>query len=464
MARAYRRWLDLLLIAGVLLRVLGALHHSLWYDEVTTLYVCQTEDLAATLDRDRHPPLSFLLFGWWVGLVGEQDSWVRLLPITAVLVALRAFAGAAFRWCPPPAAVVAFGFAAIGPVSVWYSTEVRMYAFVLAGSCLTLLAVARAESAGQAGWSARLLAFTGTALAFGSHYLGAIAGATVLVLAAFATWQRTLPRASALWLGGAALLGLLVWAPWVWTHLAVQRANEWGFANKSGLRDLLELPLRFVFHEFRLYPGWAQGVLGACGLLFSLALLSGAYVAFRGDRGAQRALLIIGCGLVAAGAAGLVAPLNFMPRYLLPMAPGVWLLAAAGLARVPYGRIAAVALLVACALASAYENTRNLREDFRSACTEVEAAWVPGDRIVSATGTLPGFNEAPLLHYLRDRPELLRSIAAPDAGLPAGTRLHVLYREADYAAPVLARLEQRAELLHSGPMRLRVQHRILRVR
>ena len=101
-----------------------------------------------------------------------------------------------------------------------------------------------------------------------------------------------------------------------------------------------------------------------------------------------------------------------------------------------------VAFVVAGALRlSLWRKTGDLREDYRSACSEVEAACRPGDAIVSITGTVEPFSSASLRHYSRARPDMLASIVSEQGSARVvqntrleTSRLYVVYREADDAA------------------------------
>ena len=113
----------------------------------------------------------------------------------------------------------------------------------------------------------------------------------------------------------------------------------------------------------------------------------------------------------------------------------------------------------------------NLREDYRAAAAELVAAWEPGDRFVAVTGTVSASTDGALLHYLRERPDVLaaridepsleRSVAAQR---PFEGRLHVIYRARPYAEARLAWVEQRFELIARGETRFGIDHRVFKPR
>jgi predicted membrane-bound mannosyltransferase len=75
-----RRACLLLLLFGAMLRGTGLGVHSLWCDELMTVWVAWQPELTRVLAADRSPPLAFLLFSIWVHLFGEHDVVLRLLP------------------------------------------------------------------------------------------------------------------------------------------------------------------------------------------------------------------------------------------------------------------------------------------------------------------------------------------------------------------------------------------------
>jgi hypothetical protein len=109
----------------------------------------------------------------------------------------------------------------------------------------------------------------------------------------------------------------------------------------------------------------------------------------------------------------------------------------------------------------------NLREDYRSACSELAVTWQQGDRVIAVSGTPEHSSQAPLHHYLRKRPEVIASISSVADYLSAsqtparsgtGGALHVIYRERWYAAPDLERITRTHRQVHAGPMRVGIQH------
>jgi hypothetical protein len=132
-APAGRGWLYALLDALVVLiaagwRLMGIGPAQLWHDEVCTIWYMRASwpDLLLRLPwSDNHSPLSFALFKLW-GLAGMSEPWLRLQSVLFG-VATVAFIIAWVRMIEPRAAWFAGLIAAVSPMLVHYSQELRMY-------------------------------------------------------------------------------------------------------------------------------------------------------------------------------------------------------------------------------------------------------------------------------------------------------------------------------------------------
>ena len=139
---------------------------------------------------------------------------------------------------------------------------------------------------------------------------------------------------------------------------------------------------------------------------------------------------------------------------------------ALGAAAIPWTRarrMLVAVVVVGALLLSLLHKTGNLREDYRSACAEIEAIWRQGDAIASISGTAEPFSSASLRHYFRVRPQMLASIVSEQdiadvvQRTRVGTsRLHVVYREADYAAAPMAQVQRSLTQVERSPNRFRI--------
>ena len=129
--------LALLLLLALGVRVWQLTFHSLWLDEVFSLFWANKPALTIvrvglTLTEDKHPPLYYLLLHGWTRLFGTSDVAVRSLgvglgalavwPTFGLGLALNRRASRARRGAWLAAVLVAFN-----PFLIWYSQEARMF-------------------------------------------------------------------------------------------------------------------------------------------------------------------------------------------------------------------------------------------------------------------------------------------------------------------------------------------------
>jgi hypothetical protein len=463
-------WIGLAMVLGIVLRLTGLGVQSMWYDEACTIWTAGASNLVELLKMDRHPPLHFLIVGVWMNWFGQSDAILRLLPAIVSCVSLGLFARLAPRLCGPRAAAIAVALYAVSPFAIWIGQEVRMYAFVELGTIIALLgATAFLAGRSASGWWGMAI---GTAIALGSHYYGGFVGVSIVLIAIASLVFGRIGVVEAAMITSAPLVALLVWTPWLFAVLPAQMKTDWAFQARMGARDLLELPARFVLVELEAIPEswrWIGYAIGAAlSIGFALAILRAA-----GRLSLEQLSILIAFAAPIATALllALVAPPSFGPRYLVTAAPAAVLSIASGLDWIR--PLAPRALLVGIAFAGALglaclHKTMNLREDYRSACAELAEQWKSGDAVLAISGTPEVFSQAPLRHYLRARPDVLDSIrdstqavtAIRESFAPA-QRVHVIYREAEYAFSAFEALEKSMNVIVRDPKRCRIQHVVL---
>ncbi|TAJ19222.1 MAG: hypothetical protein EPO68_06635, partial [Planctomycetota bacterium] len=459
-----------LVVLGCVLRLTSLGVHSLWYDEIASLYISTAPDLVEALAGDRHPPLFFWLLRHWMEWVGASEAALRALPALASCASLVVFAIVCLRSCAAPLALLATALLALSPFSLWYAQELRAYSLLELSGTLALAAVAialrdapPADERGAArdrrrAQRAFVLAAAATALGVGSHYLAGVLLPALFAAASWA-WVRRMTSARsavALVVGGAA--GFAAWIPWLVAMLPKQTATSWAALGQLGWSDLAQFPVRLYLVESGRLPEsqhwlvWCAGGVIVAGLSVSL------WVAMRGRAGAATLAPVLAlAGIGAALAIALASAPNFVPRYLASCASALVLAVASGLCALPRRAVgwSAAALLVAAAIAhDVVARSRNWKQDFRSAYAEVVAHWRDGDAVLSVTGTFPGFNEAPARHYLREHAAMAAAIV-PEARLDwlladpsAPRRVHVVIYEASFTRDPAQRLRAAGDELY----------------
>lgn len=452
------------LLLGCALRLTGLTVHSLWYDEGATIHVAVAESVVEALRGDRHPPLSFLLFREWAHLGGWGDAWLRLLPALMGCASLWLFRALAKRMLEPATALAALALFALSPFQLWHAQEVRMYSLLQLGALLAYVGVF------TSGWRGLVCCASGGFIALGSHYMGGFVVPTSLALLAWKVRSNAAARPLRLWLphGIALALGALAWLPWLVHMLPIQMATDWGYQLRSSPRDLIEFPIRQLLTDLDVLApnllalGYANGLI----ILIGIAVAA-ARALVRSDSPARGALLIAAGPLLCALAATLVLPGNLVPKYLIAAAPGVPLLVAHGLAKLPQRAVRyalAAFLMTGMVTLDGLHRVSNRREDYRSACAAVVEHWEPGDLVVVISGTPRGFSEATVRHYLRRSSPTAEPICdfkdLAGSPLPPG-RMHVVFRAADYAKAQLDHLVSQRQTLDSREENFRIQWLLL---
>ncbi len=449
-------------VVGAAFRFTGLGLHSLWYDELLTVYLANAPDFVEQLARVRNPPLPSAVYRVWIAAFGESDAILRLLPALVSTSTVGFVVLWLPRLVPRPLAWLACLLLAICPFSIWYGQEVRGYAFLECGAVLHALGVFWLMDRKRAAGTGVVLVAGGAALAFGAHYTGYLLGAQAVAVA-WLLWQRGIGRPKTL--VAVSIGGAMLWAPWILTMFKTQATSVWAQPDLPPVVKVLDLPVRLFLIEVQAlgahanWLGWvlAVGVAAglACGVVFTLR---------RTDPWARVCLLLAVAPFAMAFLAALLGARMLGPRYLFVAQFGMTLVLAVGISGLPrIARRVALAMVVAGFLTlSLAHKHENLRDDFRAACAEVADHWQPGDHVMALTGTFAGFSEAAIQHYCREQPDLLSALVSEQAirenRLPPG-RLHLVFREAPYSWPLLKQLGSIGREVYAGPMRRRVQYR-----
>ena len=467
--RASRHWITVALILGLILRLWGLGVHSLWFDEGCTLFVARSDDVLATLQRDRHPPLSFHFFRGWIDAFGEDDAVMRLLPALVSCAALALFAVLCERWSRGVARNVALALCALSPFHIWIAQEVRMYAFVELFSVAALLATALFLE--RATRPRALLILASCALSAGSHYFGALVIPVVIAIALLALRLGRISRREAALASGAAIVGGALWIPWLAMSLRNQMNAPWGYQAGDRVRSLIELPVRQLLTEASAFGAWSPfGYAVAAAMLLGVACFL-LRVARRREFADLCIALTFAMPIVVALSLALVGPANFTPRYLMVSAAATPMIVAIGLCEIPWRGVRALllALVLSGSLALALVHKHaNLRQDYRSACKDVQDNWQPGDVVVPIHAADWGYAKALLAHYLRARPEIVASLRPQEEVLELvqsrprkAQRVHLVHLHAGYTSAMLQAFQSSRRQVRQSEDRFRVQYFLL---
>lgn len=405
-----RRALVALLLGAVALRLV-LLDRSLWLDELITVLKAResTATLLEGLADDVHPPLYYLLLHGWVALFGSAEVVIRAPSVLWSLVTVCAVWAWSREALPERSPLPAAALAALSPFAVWYATEVRMYAQILALTALAGWLAYRAMGRGPRPLELAALGACLVALVW-THYFGALfLGALGVVAFAVVLW-RPASRPAAAWVCVLCVLALASLAPWgafVLEHRSAVSPDPTRYPAPNFYSVVIaDLQMLMGFVSFDLV-GRLSALWPLSGLL-AIALLP----AMRVVRWPVAGLL----ALAALPAAVLVAVSVLGPRsafdarFLAVCAVPLYLLGGALLAGLPRRALAGLGsvLMLAAVLGALWQNSSSANPklyDYAGALEHVNAVARPGDAVL----LLPNFSAAgnagePIYGYYQLRP------------------------------------------------------------
>ena len=366
---AQDRWIhraELLILAiGIGLRIVRFVQpRPLWIDEALialNLFTRRPLDFFRPLDGNQVSPPGFLLGEWLVtSLFGAGEKALRLLPLIAGVLALILFARLARRILDPGLALLATALAALSPLLIYYSAEVKSYGFDWLAAILVMHAtLTLIEGPTRQAWVRwALTALFGALFSTPAPFF--VAGCALALLAA--PNVRRSPRAL-LHLAAAGTPAALVagfhllmasrgpatmsFMQWYWAGTFLEPYLSSGVLRAANLaRDFLASAL---FGDLTLgsLPGKAVFIVVAVSVVGAVALA----------RRSLPAAVMLLAPVVFAGAASLGRWWPLTPRLLLFAVPAALITVAAGLgalarlaprkARTPVLGILSAAIVVA---------------------------------------------------------------------------------------------------------------------
>ena len=401
------RWLLGALAVAAVLRLVRLGHQSLWIDELISLqlatYASGAEFWRGLLTDIHGPFTSVLLHGW--AAFGTGERWLRLLFVVPGVLTIPLVWRLGTELFDARIGRVSAILAAISPFHIWYSQEVRSYAWALLWITGALLAYVRVWD-GRGGWRVWAALAVLVALALLSNFSAAflLVGLSAAVLA-----KRPFSRRLLLGWSGVVLFAGLVFLPWFldwygriggervfvdepspmglplredsgfsWTEVPyVAWSFAYGYSLGPSLRSLhLDRSPRALLRHVPVVMCGAVAVL--------ILLLAG----IRESRARSRLPLLAILSLLPLGLSVLLAVRGvktFHPRYLIVFFPLFLVVCAAGWAR--GGRAVRLAgsvalVLVALSLANLWFDPAYAKEDSRAAAALVRREERPGDSIV----------------------------------------------------------------------------------
>ncbi|MBI3928396.1 MAG: glycosyltransferase family 39 protein [Armatimonadetes bacterium] len=406
---------------GLVLRLRAYLSaDSLWLDEVFLATSFQDPTLADLLRRPLEYghilPGGFLAMTWLsVQLLGCQDLALKLFPFLCGALSLPMFLAVARAYLPQPAVLWAVVLFSLSSPLIAFSGEFKQYTTDVAVGLGILWITARLEgNEGKPRWLAAYVLAGVVAVWFSMPAIFLLAGAGLYWLAsrlrlALASRTEEGERGNGCWRGtaGLGLVGLVWAANWLFVFLVVMGGGpqetppgpwavefwrlEGAFMpspfTTQGALWLIEAVQHLFDHAAGLRPAWL-----AAGLF-----LLGCWAA----PGRERTLLVLLSPILLCAAASHFERYPFFGnspstgRVLLFLVPGLLMMIAAGLSRLPGGNApaaTALRLLVILVLVGIpHVRPWQPRQEIKPCLSRLQQSWRPGDRIYVYHWAEPAF-------------------------------------------------------------------------
>ncbi|HKQ17444.1 MAG TPA: glycosyltransferase family 39 protein [Solirubrobacterales bacterium] len=397
--------LGLIVLAGAVLRLVQ-IDQSLVADELWSYLEATRFDFGGMIDYVRGiqevtPPL-FTILAWMAAHVSDSAAVVRIPAVAAGILTIPAVFVIGDRTVGRGPALLAAALAALSPILIWYSIELRAYSLaVLLSSASTISLLLAVERARTAWWVAYAIL---VAAAMYTHYT------VVYVLAAQLVWVlvfRPDARRPALIASAAAAVLFLPWVPELRDDLDAPAQQIITKLVPFGFDSFVEGTTRIVFGpplvSLRDYYGLVPIVLFAAGIVIAAAgtvARIGAGWRSRFDARVALPVMLALAAPVGAALVSLVGDDQFIPRNLLVSVPGILLVIAALICAGPPVTRAVSGVLVVGVFAFGAVRTlepRFQRSDFDSAAAFVDANAGSGDVVLDIPGGyVGGVNGEPL--------------------------------------------------------------------
>jgi mannosyltransferase len=400
--------------AGIALRFTRLGGQSLWVDEIITLknsFVGEDVALSSFTSKLQGPLVGFMMHFW--ASVDSSDAFMRVpfaVAGTLTVLAIYLLARSLYdSWTTLHTVFVA----SFSPILIWYSQEIRGYAFVVLFSVLATYFFIHwlARPTTRNAFFYGVFIFAGLVSNLSASFVAAahlfyliltsnkrkLVGRWLVtifvVLLAFSPWvreiivrvhpERALDGSPEPLMGGSRLsIGAVPYAFFTYSV---------GYTLGPSTRDLQATPIQALAHHW----GW----IGLAGLVFGIPLLLGIVRMARTDR--NLLLLLLLWLLIPLLAVSLLAARNvkvFSVRYALVSVPAYAMLIGQGLAAISKSRLwfflGLFTVVTGFALYNYFLVPAYGKDDSRQAAGVIKANFHPGDVVVGV------YSAEALAHYL----------------------------------------------------------------
>jgi mannosyltransferase len=402
-----------LTLIGLAIRIAN-FDQSLFGDEISTYFVVHGHSLGGVLHELRDndlsseisPPLYFIL-AWLSAKLGSGPEWLRLPALIAGTVAIPLVYLLGARTVGRAAGLVGAAVMALAPFMIYYSTEARAYALIVALIAATALALVTAVRERRLRWW--IVYGICACASLYAHYTA------VFPLAALFLWVLLMHRGAVVPLLLADLAVLIGFSAWIPALLADNGSEATKiYASLAPFTvDAVRLAIEqwtvgYPYVEPSTLPGALAWILIVVGVLG--ALIAGGARLWRFLRGsglrARAALGRIPAGVALILLLALATPVGeavysalgnnvLGARNLISSWAGLAVLIGAIVTAVrPPLNLACTALVVSGFAIGAVKTLGSdvQRSDYAGVADAIESQWAPGDVVID----VPGFTPVPL--------------------------------------------------------------------
>jgi 4-amino-4-deoxy-L-arabinose transferase-like glycosyltransferase len=399
-----------LTLLGLAIRIAN-FDQSLFGDEISTYFVVHDHSLGTVLHELRDndlsseisPPLFFML-AWLSAKVGSGAEWIRLPSLIAGTVSIPLVYLLGARTVGRAAGLVGAAVMTLAPFMVYYSTEARAYALIVALTAASALALVTAVREQRLKWW--IVYAVCVCASLYTHYTA------IFPLAALFLWVLVAHRGVLVPFLLANLAALIGYAPWIPGMIADNNAPATKIYNALApfTWDAVRLALEqwtvgFPYVETNTLPGVLAWILIVAGVLGGLIIggarlwrwLRSSGVSFGAALGRIPAgvLLIVLLALATPVGEAIYSAVGnnvLGARNLIASWAGLAVLIGLIVTSVrPPLNLACTALVIAGFTIGAVKTLGSdmQRGDFAGVAGAIESQWSPGDVVVDAAPFTP---------------------------------------------------------------------------
>lgn len=264
-----KRWTvpTVCLLLAFALRMFALNTRPMWYDEAFAALLAERDlsTIAAGTAADTMPPLYYSLLHFWLSLVGETPTAMRILSVGFSILTVAIVYAVGSRGMGQTVGNWAAFIAAIAPFQIYYGQELRMYSLLAFAGSLFVYSIMRLPESSLKPVVMTCFAATISLYAHNLAFLTLIAGNV------FLAWRREWKQE--LKLVVAQVGALLLFVPWlVYVPGQVAKIQQAFWTQPPGLAEIIQMLV--IFTTYLPLPGiWIGLALFVSVLVLALAAL-----------------------------------------------------------------------------------------------------------------------------------------------------------------------------------------------